>query len=152
MPDIDLDFPRDIREQLIPRVHDRYGRERAALVSAFACYRSRGAVRDLGKTLGLPPGEIERVAGIADMYARSEQVESDIAEVLGSGRALRRAGAAWRGWRARPGDCRATSLSIPGGMVLSTRPLIDLARCSRRRWRDARSSSGTRTPVRTRSS
>ena len=56
MPDIDLDFPRDIREQLIPRVHDRYGRERAALVSTFASYRSRGAVRDLGKVLGLPAG------------------------------------------------------------------------------------------------
>ena len=62
MPDIDLDFPRDIRERLIPRVHERYGRERAALVAAFASYRSRGAVRDLGKALGLPPGEIERVA------------------------------------------------------------------------------------------
>ena len=59
MPDIDLDFPRDIREQLIPRVHDRYGRERAALVSAFASYRSRGAVRDLGKALG-PAGVGDR--------------------------------------------------------------------------------------------
>ncbi len=126
MPDIDLDFPRDIREQLIPRVHDRYGRERAALVSAFACYRSRGAVRDLGKALGLPPGEIERVAGIADMYARGEQVESDIAEVLGQGRAgsprwrclARLAREAW-------GLPRHLS-QHPGGMVLSTRPLIDI--------------------------
>ena len=57
MPDIDLDFPRDVREKLIPRVHERYGRDRAALVAAFPTYRSRGAVRDLGKALGLPPGE-----------------------------------------------------------------------------------------------
>ena len=35
LPDIDLDFPRDIREVLIPRVHERYGRERSALVAAF---------------------------------------------------------------------------------------------------------------------
>jgi error-prone DNA polymerase len=126
MPDIDLDFPRDIRERLIPRVHDRYGRDRAALVSAFACYRSRGAVRDLGKTLGLPPGEIERVAGIADMYARGDQVEADIAEVLGTGRAgsprwrclARLAREAW-------GLPRHLS-QHPGGMVLSTRPLIDI--------------------------
>jgi error-prone DNA polymerase len=61
-PDIDLDFPRDIRERLIPRIHERYGRERSALVAAFATYRSRGAVRDFGKALGLPAGEIERVA------------------------------------------------------------------------------------------
>jgi error-prone DNA polymerase len=126
MPDIDLDFPRDIRERLIPRVHDRYGRERAALVSAFACYRSRGAVRDLGKTLGLPPGEIERVAGMADMYARGDQVESDTAEVLGAGRA---SSPRWRclARLAREAWGLPRHLSQhPGGMVLSTRPLIDI--------------------------
>src|SRR5262249_5132746 len=62
LPDIDLDFPRDIREVLIPRVHDRYGHDRSALVAAFPTYRARGAIRELGKALGLPPGEIERVA------------------------------------------------------------------------------------------
>src|SRR3954468_1950427 len=35
LPDIDLDFPRDVREVLIPRVHDRYGRKHSALVAAF---------------------------------------------------------------------------------------------------------------------
>src|SRR5205814_174289 len=62
LPDIDLDFPRDVREVLIPRVHARYGRDRSALVAAFPTYRARGAIRELGKALGLPPGEIERVA------------------------------------------------------------------------------------------
>ncbi len=62
MPDIDLDFPRDIREALIPRVHEVYGADRSALVAAFPTYRPRGVVRDLGKALGLPPAEIEKVA------------------------------------------------------------------------------------------
>ena len=62
LPDIDLDFPRDIRAELIPRIHDRYGHDRSALVAAFPTYRARGAIRELGKVLGLPPGEIERVA------------------------------------------------------------------------------------------
>ena len=62
LPDIDLDFPRDVREKLIPRVHDRYGKERSALVAAFPTFRSRGAIRELGKVLGLPAGELERVA------------------------------------------------------------------------------------------
>jgi len=35
LPDIDLDFPRDVREVLLPRVHERYGRERSALVAAY---------------------------------------------------------------------------------------------------------------------
>ena len=45
LPDIDLDFPRDVRAKLIPRVHDRYGKERSALVAAFPTFRSRGAIR-----------------------------------------------------------------------------------------------------------
>src|ERR671936_1480359 len=43
MPDIDLDFPRDIREKLIVALTEKYGRERAALVASFPTYRSRGA-------------------------------------------------------------------------------------------------------------
>ena len=116
MPDIDLDFPRDIREQLIPRVHERYGRERAALVSAFASYRSRGAVRDLGKALGLPAAEIERVAGVADVYSRGDGDRARHRRGDRRRRArARRAGAAWRGSRARPGGCRATSPSTRAG-------------------------------------
>jgi error-prone DNA polymerase len=126
MPDIDLDFPRDIREKLIPRVHERYGRDRAALVATFASYRSRGAVRDFGKVLGLPPGEIERVAGIADVYSRGEEIERDIAEAIGAGRA---ASPRWRclARLAREAWGLPRHMSQhPGGMVLSTRPLIDL--------------------------
>ena len=126
MPDIDLDFPRDIREKLIPRVHERYGRERAALVSAFACYRSRGAVRDLGKALGLPPGEIERVAQIADVYARGDEIERDIAEAIGAGRA---ASPRWRHLADLAREAWGLPRHIsqhPGGMVLSTRPLTSL--------------------------
>ncbi len=125
-PDIDLDFPRDIREKLIPRVHERYGHERSALVAAFATYQSRGAVRDLGKALGLPPGEIERVARMVGIYARGDEVERDVAEAIGPGRAgsvrwralLRLARELW-------GLPRHAS-QHPGGMVLSTDPLVDV--------------------------
>ena len=126
MPDIDLDFPRDIRERLIPRVHERYGDERAALVAAFATYRSRGAVRDLGKALGLPAGEIERVAGIADVYARGEEIERDIAEAIGERRAR---SVRWRHLAALAREAWGLPRHVsqhPGGMVLSTRPLIDI--------------------------
>jgi error-prone DNA polymerase len=82
LPDIDLDFPRDIREVLIPRVHDRYGRERSALVAAFPTFRSRGAIRELGKVLGLPPGELERVARGAEPWA-VRGVTADVESALG---------------------------------------------------------------------
>jgi error-prone DNA polymerase len=82
LPDIDLDFPRDIREQLIPRVHERFGHECSALVAAFPTYRARGAIRELGKALGLPPGEIERVArGSEGWDARG--VANDIESAFG---------------------------------------------------------------------
>ena len=82
LPDIDLDFPRDIREQLIPRVHERYGHDRSALVAAFPTYRARGAIRELGKALGLPPGEIERVARGSEGWDARE-VERDIEAAFG---------------------------------------------------------------------
>ncbi len=66
VPDIDLDFPRDIREKLIVAVTERYGRSHAALVATFSTYRSRGAIRDVGKALGLPFAELERLARVTD--------------------------------------------------------------------------------------
>ncbi len=126
VPDIDLDFPRDIREKLIPRVHERYGADRSALVAAFPTYRSRGAVRDLGKALGLPAGEIERVARAVDFHGGPEEIERDIASALGERRARTPR------WRHLIGLCgEAMGLprhpsQHPGGMVISTRPLIEI--------------------------
>ncbi|MGC2374905.1 MAG: DNA polymerase III subunit alpha [Solirubrobacteraceae bacterium] len=123
LPDIDLDFPRDIRELLIPRVHERYGRDRAALVAAFPTFRGRGAIRELGKVLGLPPGEIERVARMADSHRGD--VERDI---LAAGEALPKRSTRWQ-WLARlVGEAYGLPRHLSqhsGGMVISTRPLID---------------------------
>jgi error-prone DNA polymerase len=121
LPDIDLDFPRDIREKLIPRVHERYGHDRSALVAAFPTYRARGAIRELGKALGLPPGEIERVARGSEGWDARE-VDKDIRSSKGS------ATGRWE-WLAR---LSAEAHGLPrhlsqhsGGMIVATRPLID---------------------------
>ena len=87
LPDIDLDFPRDIRDVLIPRVHDRYGRDRCALVAAFATFQVRSAVRDFAKALGLPPGEIERLARAVDPWKDRNDIEGDVPETDGRGAA-----------------------------------------------------------------
>ena len=113
-PDIDLDFPRDVRERLIPRIHERYGSDRSALVAAFPTYRAKGAIRDFGKALGLPPGEIERAARSAGHHER--------AELGGDGtrrQALRKLLDDAYGLPRHPSQ-------HPGGMVLSTQPLTDL--------------------------
>jgi error-prone DNA polymerase len=126
MPDIDLDFPRDIREVLIPRAHDRYGRHRSALVAAFPTYRPKGAVRDLGKALGLPPAEIDRVAKTADFHGDAEEIERDLVAALGRDRAKE---PRWRTLLGLAGEIMGLprhSSQHPGGMVISTRPLIDV--------------------------
>ena len=82
VPDIDLDFPRDIRHALIPRVHERFGTERAALVAAFPTYRARGAIREIGAALGLPAAELERVARASEGWS-GHGVAGDIAMTLG---------------------------------------------------------------------
>jgi error-prone DNA polymerase len=124
LPDIDLDFPRDVREVLLPRVHDRYGRERSALVAAFPTFRARGAIREIGKALGLPPGEIERVARGSEGWS-GQEVDRDIATALGKGR--ERSGR-WA-WLARlAGEAHGLPRHFSqhsGGMIVSTRPLID---------------------------
>ncbi|HEV2074278.1 MAG TPA: DNA polymerase III subunit alpha, partial [Thermomicrobiales bacterium] len=66
VPDIDLDFPREIRERMIERVYEVYGADRVALVSAFSTYRLRSAVRDVGKVLGLPLPDLDRIAKLSE--------------------------------------------------------------------------------------
>ena len=58
LPDIDLDFPREVREVLIPRVHERYGHDRAALVVGYGTppeHAFTGAVARLCAVLNDPP-------------------------------------------------------------------------------------------------
>ena len=126
VPDIDLDFPRDIREKLIVGVTEKYGREHAALVASFATYRSRGAIRDVGKALGLPFADLERLAKLSDGWNAARVGEEllllpDAAQKLASPR--------WRAFAELCTEIAGLPRHIsqhPGGMVISTRPLIEL--------------------------
>jgi error-prone DNA polymerase len=126
VPDIDLDFPRDIREALIPRVHERYGHDRSALVAAFPTYRPRGAVRDLGKALGLPTGEIERLARTLGHHGEAEEIERAAVAAVGAARV---GSPRWRSLVELCGEALGLprhASQHPGGMVISTQPLIDV--------------------------
>jgi len=61
-PDIDLDIQHDRREEVIQHVYEKYGRDRAAMAANVIRYRSRSAVRDVGKALGLPETSLDRLA------------------------------------------------------------------------------------------
>ena len=60
-PDIDVDFEHDRREEVIQYIYRKYGRERAALAATVISYRSRSALRDVGRALGLDEALIERL-------------------------------------------------------------------------------------------
>ncbi len=125
VPDIDLDFPRDIRERLIVAVTERYGREHAALVASFSTYHSRGAIRDLGKALGLPFAELERLARLTD--GNPYRVEEEIARLPDGPRKL--ASARWRSLGELAREIAGLPRHVsqhPGGMVISSRPLVEL--------------------------
>jgi error-prone DNA polymerase len=126
VPDIDLDFPRDIREKLIVRVTERYGREHAALVASFATYRSRGAIRDVGKALGLPFAELERLARLSDGW-NAARVGEELLTLPDAQTKL--ASPRWRAFAELCGEIAGLPRHIsqhPGGMVISTRPLVEL--------------------------
>jgi error-prone DNA polymerase len=125
VPDIDLDFPRDIREKLIVRVTERYGREHAALVASFSTYHSRGAIRDVGKALGLPYGDLERLARVTD--GNPYRVGDELAGLPeGERRLLSPRWQAFAELCAEIGGLPRHISQHPGGMVISTRPLVEI--------------------------
>jgi error-prone DNA polymerase len=122
VPDIDLDFPRDIREKLIVRVTEHYGRKHAALVASFSTYHSRGAIRDVGKALGLPFAELERLARVTEGNPR--RVAEEVERLPGDHTSAR-----WRALGELANEIAGLPRHIsqhPGGMVISSRPLVEL--------------------------
>lgn len=127
VPDIDLDFARDIREKLMLRVYEHFGSEHVGLTATFPTYRIRSAVREVGKALGLPPAELDRLAKMSDGYGSAKDIREAMArsphfrEKMASG-----------GWR-HLADLAEQVAGFPrhisqhvGGMVIASQPLIEL--------------------------
>ena len=135
LPDIDLDFPRDIRATLIERVYEKWGKEHAALVAIFPTYRLRSAIRDVGKALGLPAAELDRLAKRANPHEGLAQLPGELARHPEFADRLEA-----RGWRdladlaqQLAGFPRHLSQHV-GGMVISSDPLIDYVPCQPAAW------------------
>ncbi len=62
MPDIDIDFCIHGREEVIRHVAERYGRENVGQIITFGTMKARGALRDVGRTLGISYGEVDKIA------------------------------------------------------------------------------------------
>jgi DNA polymerase III subunit alpha len=62
MPDIDLDYPEDRRQEVIEYLTRRYGEDRTSQIATFGTMAARGAIRDVGRALGIPLSEVDYVA------------------------------------------------------------------------------------------
>jgi error-prone DNA polymerase len=63
-PDIDVDFEHERREEVIQYVYEKYGRHRAAIVATVTQLHHKGAIRDVGKVMGLSVDTISRLSGL----------------------------------------------------------------------------------------
>jgi error-prone DNA polymerase len=79
-PDIDVDFEHERREEVIQYIYGKYGIQRCALAAALSTYRTRGAVRDVGKALGLDEGPIDAVARSVQWFDDAERLQQGLLE------------------------------------------------------------------------
>jgi error-prone DNA polymerase len=79
-PDIDVDFEHERREEIIQWIYETYGRHRSALTAVVTRYRTRGAVAEVGKALGLPRDLTKMLTGLVWGWSMDgipqEQIES----------------------------------------------------------------------------
>ncbi|GES46052.1 error-prone DNA polymerase 3 [Rhizobium dioscoreae] len=74
-PDIDVDFEHERREEVIQWIYKTYGHDKAALCATVTRYRAKGAIRDVGKALGLPEDMIKALS--AGMWSWSEELVTE---------------------------------------------------------------------------
>ena len=123
-PDIDVDFEHERREEVIQWVYEHYGRHRAALCATVIRYRSRGAVREVGKVLGLTEDVTGALA--SQVWGWSEEgVEEHHAAALNLNLDDRRLRLTLDLARELIGFPRHLG-THPGGFVLTRRPLAEL--------------------------
>ncbi|MCB1044761.1 MAG: error-prone DNA polymerase [Acidobacteria bacterium] len=123
-PDIDVDFEHERREEVIQYIYRRYGRDKAAMVANVITFRRRGAIRAVGKALGVPDSHLDHAAKLLGTRAyRGQSAEKTLAEVRGD---LTPEEVPWEQW-ARLADRLVgfpRHLGIhSGGFVLSDKPI-----------------------------
>ena len=126
VPDIDLDFPRSIREDLILRTHEKWGWQQAALTGTIATYMVKGAVRDLGKALGLPEEEVDQLAKQAD-WGSAKRLQGQMEKLPNFKSKID--SPVWRDLIQLAAELDGFPKYMgqhPGGMILSSTPLTDI--------------------------
>ncbi len=78
-PDIDVDFEHERREEVVQYIYRKYGRERAALAATVICYRTRSAVRDVARALGIGAADIDRLTRLHVWWDQPGEIQHKFA-------------------------------------------------------------------------
>ncbi len=123
VPDIDVDFEHERREEVIQYIYGKYGRERAGLTATVITYRVKSALRDVGKAMGLSEDVIGRLLSMISW--RSKPVDGEQAREEGFDPADRRLALTLELARELYGFPRHLSQHT-GGFVISRGPLCEI--------------------------
>ncbi len=123
-PDIDVDFEHERREEVMQYIYEKYGRERTALTATVICYRSRGAMREVGKVMGLSADTIAALSGAIWGWSQ-EGVEEKEVRALGLDPSDRRLGQTLTLVQELIGFPRHLSQHV-GGFVMTESPLCEV--------------------------
>jgi error-prone DNA polymerase len=123
-PDIDVDFEHERREEVIQYIYHKYSRRRAALAATVITYRSRSAVRDVGKAMGFDTSFIDELANSLAWWNRERELTQRF-EHQGVVRAEKLAGHFLTIVKEIIGFPRHLSQHV-GGFVISRGPLSNL--------------------------
>ena len=126
MPDIDIDFCINGRDQVIRYVAEKYGRENVSQIITFGTMKARAVIRDVGRSLNIPLSEVDRIAKLVpegpgvrlDDAIRNEPELKSLEEAGGQGKKLLEISRALEGL-ARHASTHAC------GVVIADRPLVD---------------------------
>ncbi len=81
MPDIDMDFADDRRHEVIDYVAEKYGKDHVAQIITFGTMAARAAVRDVGRVLGMPYTEVDKIAKMVPQFTHLADAIRDVAEL-----------------------------------------------------------------------
>ncbi|MBE7638664.1 DNA polymerase III subunit alpha [Sneathiella sp. P13V-1] len=124
-PDIDVDFEHERREEVIQYIYNRYGRHRAGLAATVVTYRTRSAVREVGKAMGLSEDVVAALASNVWGHSSTGLSWEDAARI-GIGKGDKTVSQTLQLSQMLIGFPRHLSQHV-GGFVITRDPLIDLS-------------------------
>ncbi len=129
MPDFDIDFCQDRRDEVIHYVRERYGRDRVAQIITFGSFLARGVMRNVGRVLEMPLGQVDK---LAKLVPQNPAAPVTLAQALANEPRLREASEADERVKAMLGiagtleGLYSNASTHAAGVVIGDRPLHEL--------------------------